>query len=146
MALADDVTNRLSSTRLTQLTNPESPGSASVDTGRLGYAVADAEAEFSTVVGVVYDSDNARHTAIGVQLVLLFLRRVLGEPMEMEYQRLVERMRKLAMREAKPWTAPVTDGVVSPTVEDTKLPDADITRFPEYTPNAPGALDPDRAD
>jgi len=74
MALSDELTNRLSTQKLVDLTNPDTTGATTVDTTRRDAAIADVEGEFRTIAGVVYDNTDNRHVKIAVKGVVLYLR------------------------------------------------------------------------
>lgn len=63
---------------LANLTNPDTPGASAKDDTRLGLACTDAQARFEIVVGISYDSTNARHTALAVSGALLYLQKYVG--------------------------------------------------------------------
>jgi len=73
MSLSTAVTTRVPASRLIQLTNQGDRSASTVDSTRLAAAVADAEAEFYQLVGVVFDSSTAAHVPVGVAGVLYYL-------------------------------------------------------------------------
>ncbi len=77
MALADEVQDRYSDEKLTQLTNPDNRGTGAtavaIDTARLDKAVLDAQSRFKTRTQLVYDETDADHIALGVDGVVAFL-------------------------------------------------------------------------
>lgn len=77
-ALADEVTSRLPTQVLAELTSG-TPGATTVDTAKLALAVADATAAMEVHACVTYDGTNSRHVAYGVRGVLLFLASYKGE-------------------------------------------------------------------
>ncbi len=79
MTLDADITARLSTERLAQLTNPQGRQSSAVDTVRLALAAADVDGAFRMYAGVVYDSDNILHPELGVRGVEIYLRRYVGQ-------------------------------------------------------------------
>jgi len=64
MALADEVTNRLSTARLVQLTNSDGELQTTVNTTRLALAVTDAQATFELEAGDTYDNNNPVHVRL----------------------------------------------------------------------------------
>lgn len=73
MSLTAQVTGRYSEEYLAQLTNPDDRAATSYDATRLGYAVADAAAEFARVTATTYDDTNADHVGVCVDLVIVLL-------------------------------------------------------------------------
>lgn len=67
--LKEEFLARYSDSRVRQLTNPDKRSPASVNDARLGAAVADATADFSTLVQVEYDGTEAQHVKVAVLLV-----------------------------------------------------------------------------
>ncbi len=74
MALTDDFTARYSSTRVINLTNPDTPGATANDTTRLAAAAADAQARFENIVKETYDSTDTDHVAYAVRGVEIMLK------------------------------------------------------------------------
>ena len=70
MALSDDVTNRMASQRLIEVTNDRDSTATTVDTTILGYAATDISADFELLSSENYDSTNAVHVAIAVPAVM----------------------------------------------------------------------------
>ena len=73
MALADDVTNRVSANLLRELTNQGDTTATTTNTTLLGYAVSDATGEFLVETGLAVDTTKAQHVAAGVVGVLYYL-------------------------------------------------------------------------
>jgi len=73
VALSTHVTNRLSSRRLIELTNPDDNAAVTVDTTLLGYACDDAAAWLEMLAGVAYDDTDARHIAVAISAVEFLL-------------------------------------------------------------------------
>lgn len=143
MALADDVTARLSTTRLQQLTNPDDPTASAVDTTRLGLACTDAQAEFETVAGIAYDSTVARHTALGVRGAIIYLEKFIGldgGEWRESHDRWIADMERLRNRTHNAWIAPQTSSNLEPSREpsdETTRPDFDLETFAEFRPERP---------
>lgn len=81
MALGTEVTNRVPTSVLLALTNPESRSATSVNSTILGRAVNDVTADFKTYAGLTYDDAAAtnpdhydQHISVAVQGVVLKLR------------------------------------------------------------------------
>lgn len=73
MALSDEVTARYSNELLVQLTRQGSLSETTVNSTRLAAACTDAEAEFETLAGVVFDVSIGKHLVAGLEGVLMFL-------------------------------------------------------------------------
>ena len=73
MSLSSQVTGRYSSVRMRQMTNPDNPSAASVDSARLNYACDDVTGDFVTYAGLTYDDTNAQHVSVGVEGVIALL-------------------------------------------------------------------------
>lgn len=70
MPLITDVQARISTQRLTELTNHEDPGAASPDLTLLQDVVDDVEADFQTYAGVTFDDTDSRHVSMGIMGVI----------------------------------------------------------------------------
>jgi len=79
MALSDDVTSRISSQRLIELTNDGDPTATTIDTTILGLASTDVAAEFELLSSEVYDNSNPVHLAIAVDAVMAKLYQYQGK-------------------------------------------------------------------
>ena len=73
MSLSSQVTGRYSSVRMRQMTNPDNPSAASVDSTRLNYACDDVTGDFVTYAGLTYDDTDAQHVSVGVEGVIALL-------------------------------------------------------------------------
>ena len=134
MALEDDVIARLSVQRVNELTNPQNPSAATLDTTRLARAVDDVEAEFQRRTGIAFDDTNAQHVALGVQGVVCRLKKMAGEP------------GAFSTMECEEWNAgvadyaqgrfrPVSNSVLEPSSEPTNArPDMDRSFFSDLVP------------
>ena len=80
MTLAAEVTTRLSTQRLVELTNPDDNSVTTVNATRLAAAIADAQADFARITGVAFDEADAEHVAAGVAGVVLYLYEFRGLP------------------------------------------------------------------
>ena len=150
MALADDVTNRISTNLLRELTNQGSTSATSVNTTVLGYAVADAGAEFKSETGLDLDSSLASHVAAGVVGVIYYLYSYSGVETSTalkQRQRWERLLLKIDSTEGGGRRLlPSTNSTLSPTAEQRNArPDMERSRFGGYTLNMPrgGSDDPD---
>jgi len=148
MPLATDVQNRVSTQLLVELTNPGSsvPSASTVDTARLALAVADAQAEFRTRVGLAFDDTDARHVDAGIQGVLVKLEDYAGrstEDAQRRRQRWADLLSALARSVgSRRRISPVSSGTLLPSTEAAQaLPDFDRSRWRGLTPNMPGGGD-----
>lgn len=74
MTLATEVTDRIDTQRLVELTNPRDQAATSVDSTLLGKAATDVETDmFPMHAGAAYDATKAGHVTAGVQAVLAML-------------------------------------------------------------------------
>ncbi len=152
MALSDEVTARLSTTRLVQLTNPDEPGNLSVDAARLDDAVDDTEAEFEIRSGIVFDDTDTRHIRVGVQGVIYFLlsyRAVRPTNFSEVEASFYERLDQLAEVTGRDRIEPSTDSVFVPSTPSTSSgsprPDFDRAHFRDIVPRAPGEIEEDNS-
>ncbi len=74
MPLGTHVTDRYSAQFIRNLTNPDNPSATTTDTARLDEAVTDAEADFQTYTGVVYDDTDNQHIALACEGVIATLK------------------------------------------------------------------------
>lgn len=79
MPLADEVTNRVRTQLLVELTNPNDRSATTVNTTQLGRAVTDVQAAFRTYASVTYSNDDARHVEEAIVGVLLYLQMYAGK-------------------------------------------------------------------
>lgn len=70
MTLAAEVTARLSSQYLTQITNPQAAGITVPDTDRIADACTDVEATFEIRGAGVFDATDAKHIAVAINGVV----------------------------------------------------------------------------
>ena len=68
--LETDTTNRISTKRLVQLTNPEVGTATTVNTTLLALAVTDVQADFQLLGGAAYDAANPIHVSVGITGVI----------------------------------------------------------------------------
>jgi hypothetical protein len=142
VSLADRVTERLSTSRLTALTRPDSSSSTTVDTTLLGLACTDAAAEFAAYAEATYDESDAQHVTLAVQGVELVLARYAGRASSDEYQRSWERWttacRALAATASRARISPETTSELTPSTEvedgEERQPDFDRARFFDVIP------------
>lgn len=90
MTLAAEVTARLSTQYLTQITNPLAPGITVPDTDRLADACADVAAQFEVRGAGAFDATDAKHIAVAINGVVGTLLQWTGHSSE-ESQRQLER-------------------------------------------------------
>lgn len=139
MALWDEVAARYSSRQLVALTNPDSQGQTSVDTGRAAAAVADVEGDFLTYAKTAYDGTNKAHVAVGVSGVLAYLVARGGAAAGVATVTLKDFQERLAM--LRPRLLPTSESQLQPTDEfasrDTVRPDFDRGRFRHVIPDGP---------
>ncbi len=118
MPLITDVTDRISDTRLVQLTNPRGSGKgATTDLALLAKAVADVEGQFKVCVGVLYDSADDRHVAPGVIGVMVALELYKGtSKAQTRWEEWCERLMKfLRMVTANDRIRPKSTSILQPT-------------------------------
>lgn len=139
MALIDEVQARYSMERLLELTNPDARTATTVNTTRLAYAVADAEAEFASTVGTAFDSSDAQHVALGCQGVLVYLMQYQGlvgdeyGKLRTDWKDQLQRLRKTSGANA--WAAPQTTSNLNPTREDAdQTPPFDPDNLADWMP------------
>lgn len=99
MSLSSNVQGRYQTRRLVALTNPEDRTGTTIDTTRLNYACADAEAEFQRRTATEYDDTEAAHVDVCVELVVLKLMERGGgsiEATERQRQRVEQQFDSLA--------------------------------------------------
>lgn len=143
MALATDVQNRVNTDLLIALTNQGDRGASSVDTTVLGYAVADATAQFETDVGVEFDEDDDQHVAAGILGTLFYLHLyadrhtpAMQQAKELWEGRL-DRARKAFGANRRMLPTSGSNLKASDQVNDT-APDGDRGRFQDVVPKLPG--------
>lgn len=147
MTLAQDVQNRIPPSRLVQLTNhsPEGTSAGSVDTTVLGYAVADAKAEFQRVSGIAYDESSANHVPLGVEGTMCYLiqRKGFGAEARAALESWQAALKRFGESEAtgQRWFSPGTNAPYTSTrPESGERPDADRSRFDGLVPRAPSSF------
>ena len=127
MTLAADVTARVSTADLVNLTNPKSTSATTVDTTRLGLAVDDVGGYFRVYGNVTYDTSNAMHVPFGVAGVLLVLESYQVNS-RVKLDDWFGRLRDLAKVTSRNRISPTTDSVKTREAdEDGKFP-IDINR------------------
>lgn len=148
MALTTHTTNRYSSQRLINLTNPDLPTATSIDSARLGYAADDVEADFLSIVGRAYDDSASSGTleqdiGVGVEGVIakLMMRSSGGEGSRQAHDEYIERLKTLRKR-----VVPKSTSQLTPTPEDrgtgqTVRPHFDRAKFDKFVPEHPRADD-----
>lgn len=147
MTLAQDVTNRIPPSRLVQLTNhtPEGTSAGTVDSAVLGYAVADAKAEFARVSGIAYDESLANHVPLGVEGTMCYLmqRKGFGAEARSALEAWQAALKRFGESEVtgQRWFSPGTNAPYTSTIADAgERPDADRSRFDGLVPRPPTAL------
>ncbi|KAF0137112.1 MAG: hypothetical protein FD152_678 [Xanthobacteraceae bacterium] len=147
MALADRVTERLSTARLTHLTRPEATATATPDTAILALACTDAAAEFALLAGLAYDETQAVHVAMAIQGVELVLSRYAGridEAWRLRWDSWTVACRALGATQARARLSPETTSALTPSTEvasgEERTPDFDRAEFSDIVPGSwPGA-------
>lgn len=144
MALTTQTTNRYSSQRLINLTNPDLPTATSVDSTRLGLAADDVESDFHSIVGRSYDesaSTAAQDIGVAVEGVIakLMMRSSGGEAARSAHEEFIERLKGLRKR-----IVPKSTSMLTPTEEDrgtgqTVRPHFDRAKFDKFVPEHPRA-------
>lgn len=129
MALSDRVTERISTQRLVELTNPQDRSATSIDTTRLGFAAQDAAAEFQVRTGVSYDDTNAVHILACVQGVIYHLHLFAGQS-------------KTATRQAKDLWDEMLEKVKSVTGNNRILPTDNSNLTPSREDLSGGPVEP----
>ena len=149
MALADDVQNRIPTQRLVELTRQDS-SATTVDTTKLGYAVADAGAEFLRRVGTSLDDSDAAHVAAGVEGVLYYLHLWAHGASDQATQNVQERwdrwLDRIRRSETRDRVVPTAGSVVDST---DRVPLGDRSRWKGYVVGASRGgnnLDPEADD
>lgn len=144
MALADEVTNRYPASRLKQLTNPNDQDGGSVNTTKLGYAVTDVQADFTTYCATTYDNSNSQHVVVAVDGVIAKLalwQEAAGAQAEALHDRYLERLRALARVTGRDRITPKTKTVLTSSSEqtgtETVRPDTDRELYDDLIPDPP---------
>lgn len=78
MTLPSNVTARVRTQLLIELTNPNDRAATSIDTAQLDLASTDVEADFRTFAGTTYDDTDARHVSEAIVGVILKLQAYMG--------------------------------------------------------------------
>lgn len=118
MALSDEVTSRLSSRRLIELTNPDTPGATTVDSTRLGLACTDTQADFEIHAGTAYDGTKATHVATAIDGVIYHLSKSGDARVQAEVdKRWLARLDALSLVTGRNRIAPSTTSEVVPVSE-----------------------------
>tara|TARA_R110002072_G_scaffold35076_2_gene104160 strand:- start:14511 stop:14939 length:429 start_codon:yes stop_codon:yes gene_type:complete len=126
MALADEVTARFPAERLKQLTNQGSRSASSINTTILGYAAADAVAEFELEVGTTFVLTDAAHVSAAIWGVIYHLESYAGaegaslDKHRSRWQRETARLARLAGADM-----PLLPQTLSPLTYDEDLPERD---------------------
>ncbi len=135
MALADEVTARLSNSLLVRLTNPDSTANT-VDAARLAAAVADVEAEFPVYAGEAFAIGSPAHVSLAVEGVEARLRFVAtGE--DDKWRAFLARLEAYAAAGPRARVTPRTTSRLIPSGDDSTLPAFDRLRFAGNAPAAP---------
>ena len=121
MALATHVTNRFSSVKLTQLTNPDDPSAITVNTTLLGYAADDVLGDFVSILGREYDDDSGSTTqsqdiSVGIEGVIAKLMQRItasSDSGRQAHDQYLERLKSLRKR-----VLPKTNSNLQPTPDD----------------------------
>lgn len=146
MALADEVTTRLPSQVLVELTNPNTPSATTADATVLAAAAADAQADFQIFAGVEYDNSDVRHVRVGVEGTVYHLHKYKlppGHPaLNSMTQQYNENLQALARVTGRNRIMPKTTSVLVPSDEQshsgqTVRPSFDRDRFGALEPQPP---------
>lgn len=149
MALTDlalAVSERISSDRLIQLTNPDSKNASTINETKITIAATDTKSKFKILTGVDYDNTNTDHIAFAVEGVIILLMKWAGretstvEAMISEWESKLGQFRLTAGGNKR--LSPTTDSQLTPTKDKRGRdiivrPDFDSTRFDNIKPNAP---------
>ena len=155
MALIDEVKKRVTTQRLIQLTNTDSPNATTVNDTILGTACTDASENFKVLVGVDYDNTNPIHVANIIDGVVITL------------MKWAERWNKAVQEIEEGWHSrlgilrlsiggntrlmPQTNSELTPSTDKRGVatsivrPDFDSSRFDTLRPNSPFGSDSDIA-
>lgn len=144
MSLLTQVTTRFSNQRLVELTNQDARTATSYNATVLAAACTDAEAEFETLAGVVYDDNEPKHVVAAIRGVLYHLHNYRGIAFE-ELQRFQERFEKacedVALVTSRNRILPRTNSQLTVPSEsangETIYPDFDREAFDGLVPRAP---------
>lgn len=141
MALADEVTSRLSAQLVLNLTNPDNPKASTNDTTRLAKAAADAEADFKTFASVEFDVSDDRHVAIGIQGVVAYLKMwgAGGANARTELESFRTALGSLAKVTSRKRITPTTTSTLTPRDVPAEPPAFDEKRFDDIKPLPPPA-------
>lgn len=155
MALIDEVTARIPTQRLINLTNPNDSDATSISNTPLINAIADMGAEFEVLSGTPFDDTDDKHISIGITGVVIHLQKwiqTFTEEVQTAYslwRDMIEKYR-ITHGTAKRML-PKTNSQLSPTNPDvtsdgrSKAPMFDSGVFEEMVPNKPAsARDDDR--
>ena len=150
MALITQVTNRYNTQFLIGLTNPNNRSAATLnvsDDEPFHLACVDVEADFEMVCGVIYDDDDKRHVAVGVEGVIAKLSMRMnqaGERSKALVDAYLEKLERLALVTGRNRLLPLSKSPLTPSEEapdgGTKVrPSFDGSRFWRLKPNGPPA-------
>ena len=142
MALADEVSNRLSANLLRELTNQGDTSATTVNTTVLGYAATDAAGEFLVETGLTLDTTKAQHVAAGVIGTLYYLYSYSGIETSTATKQREQWYRWLTKIDGTEGAGrrlhPSTTSDLSPTAQLAGArPDMERSRFSEYTLTMP---------
>ena len=142
MALIDEVKGRYPSSLLIELTNQGNTAGSTINDTVLGYAAADAAAEFTVETGLSFDLTKAAHVACCSAGTLYYLYSYSGmetETAQKERQRFERFMAKIDVTTgAGKRLHPTTTSTLSPTKERSGAkPDMERSRFSQMTPRMP---------
>ena len=144
MPLSTHVTDRYGAQYLVNLTNPSDPSATTIDTGRLGEAADDAEADFAIYAGVAYNDTTATHITVAVEGVVakLAIRTGTGGQFaKSSHEDYIARLRDLALVTGRDRIKPRSDSILQPSNEqvgdEIVRPEFDIRRFDDLIPDAP---------
>lgn len=130
MALIDEVQARYSVQQITELTNPQSTGSTTIDAARLQNAADDAEADFELYAQVVFDIADSKHIAIGVRGVIakltLYTNVQRGTPLETRFHDDLHQLAAVSSRKRISPTRQMVDGSSRTLADEPPMTDAEF--------------------
>lgn len=143
MATLDaDVTSRISSARLIQLTNPDVVTATTVNTTLLALAVTDVQADFELLGGATYLATNPVHVSLGITGVVAKLHEWTGNGGEWAAAHRdlwYENIKLLRTRSA---VVSKSSSQLTPSTEAAQRPALDPVLFGGYTAGGAAAEDP----
>jgi phage gp36-like protein len=146
--LTQEVLRRYSRQFLTELTNQDETGGQQVDMAVLQAAATDAQAQFLTEGGVVYDGDNAQHVQVCALGAIFYLHQFTGrytEALRAAREAWINALARFSRRAGdRAGMLPVTNSKLEPTTQrQGSTPDFDRKRWQDVVPDMPGISNAD---